>query len=332
MHPLLRAIADSRLGVFTSREALSAGYLDEDIRTELRTRRWLRLRKGVYIAAADISAVDEAQRHLVDCLAVLLSLDAGPVLSHASAARLHSLIVPRAEAHEVRVTAVDQWRRGRGYRVARAALPDDDVQPWLGFGTTSIPRTLVDCAREWSLTDGVIAIDDAMQTLKVDRAEIHRAVLAGAHRVGIGRAARALGLSDGRAESPLETRGRLALLSAGLPHPELQVEIHDAGGLIGRVDAWYDEAALAVEFDGRVKYLEPWNGATSGEAVWKEKRREDRMRDVGVRFVRVAHEDLGAPWPQKAARIRDLLAAPYVGERRFRTVLCSEPNGRVNAA
>jgi hypothetical protein len=239
--------------------------------------------------------------------------------------------VPRAEPQDVRVTAVDQWRRGRGYRVARAALPDDDVRPWLAFGTTSVARTLVDCAREWSLTDSVIAIDAAMQARKVGRAEVHRAVLSGTHRVGIAGAARALALADGRAESPLETRGRLALLWAGLPRPELQVEIHDGAGRIGRVDAWYEDAAVAVEFDGRVKYLDP-RDVSPGEALWKEKRREDRMRDVGVRVVRIVNEDIGAARAQKASRVRSLLASPYVGERRFRTVLTAEPEGTSDAA
>jgi predicted transcriptional regulator of viral defense system len=331
VHPRLRTIADARLGVFTSREALALGYRVEDVRAELSSRRWVRLRKGVYIAADDVPTPDAEGRHLVDCVAVLLSLDRGPVLSHASAARLHDLIVPRAESQDVRVTAVDQWRRGRGYRVARAALPDEDVRPWLGFGATSVARTLVDCAREWSLTSSVIAMDDALHVMKVDRAEIHRAVLAGTHRVGIAGAARALTLADGRAESPLETRGRLALLTAGLPRPELQVEIHDGAGLIGRVDAWYEEAAVAIEFDGRVKYSDPRDGSPS-EALWKEKRREDRLRDAGARVIRVVNDELGSDWPRKAARIRSLLDGPYQSERRFRAVFSREPARDAGAA
>lgn len=126
-------------------------------------------------------------------------------------------------------------------------------------------RTLVDCAREWSLTAGVIAIDAAVHPRKIERAETHRAVLAGTHRVGIAGAARALALADGWAESPLETR--LALLSAGLPRPELQVEIHDGVGFVGRVDAWYEEVAVAVEFDGRVKYLDSGRGVVRRGAV-----------------------------------------------------------------
>jgi len=37
----------------------------------------------------------------------------------------------------------------------------------------------------------------------------------------------------------------------------LQVEIRTPGRLVAVVDAWFDEAAVAVEFDGQVKYREP---------------------------------------------------------------------------
>jgi predicted transcriptional regulator of viral defense system len=332
VHPELSAIAAHRLGVFSSAEALAVGYGVEDVRTELRTGRWRRLRKGIYIAAEHLTAADPRERHLIDCVAVLLSLGPGPVLSHASAARLHDLEIPWRSSPEVRVTAMDQWRRGRGYRVAQAALPAEDTRPWLAFGATSVARTLVDCAREWSLTDGVVAIDAALQKEKVTRAELLRAVLDGAHRVGISQAARALGLSDGRAESPLETRGRLAILGSGLPAPELQVEIHDADGLIGRADAWYEEAALAIEFDGKIKYTDPLYAASPEEALWKEKRREDRMRGTGVRVLRVVNEDLGPSWQPIAARIGAHLATPYVGPRHFWTVRTGEPGSASSAA
>ncbi|TQN37472.1 hypothetical protein FHU33_4124 [Blastococcus colisei] len=332
MHPELSAVAAGRLGVFTSQEALRVGYRVEDIRAELRSRRWSRLRKGIYIGTDGLVSMDTRERHLIDCVAVLLSLGPGPVLSHASAARLHELTLPWRHSSEVRVTAVDQWRRGRGYRVAQATMTADETEPWLMFGAMSVPRTLVDCAREWSLTDAVVAMDAALYEEKATRAELVRAVLGGTHRVGIAQAARALNLSDGRAESPLETRGRLALLASGLPRPELQVEIHDAAGFVGRVDAWYEDAAVAIEFDGQVKYTDPQYASSPGEVLWKEKRREDRMRAVGVRVVRVVNDDLGPPWPEMAARIGGLLAAPYVGPRRFRAVPTDEPGGAVDAA
>ena len=130
----------------------------------------------------------------------------------------------------------------------------------------------------------------------------------------------------------METRGRLALMAAGLPRSELHVEVHDDAGFVARVDAWCAEAAVAVEFDGRVKYLDPPDGSSSGDVLWKEKRREDRLRETGARVVRVVNDDLGAGWPPKVAVIRRMLDTPNVGQRRFRTVLTREPDAVDDAA
>jgi hypothetical protein len=313
------------MGVFTAQEALAVGLTVDDIRAELRSRRWLRLRKGVYVAAARRARSEDRDRHLLDCLAVLVSLDRGPALSHASAARWHGLVVPSSEGAEVRLTDGDQWRRGRGYRVARAHLPDGDVVPWLSFPATAVPRTLVDCAREWSQLDSVIAMDAALQARLLTRADLHAAVLAARHRPGVAQAARAFGLCDGRAESPLETKGRLRLVASGLPLPELQVDLYSDEGFLGRADAWYEQAAVALEFDGRVKYDDPRGARTPAEVAWEEKRREDGIRAVDVRVVRIVNEDFGPRWPGVVARLRDLLATPYVGRRRFTVVRRPEP-------
>lgn len=329
---MLQGVADRRLGVFTSQEALAAGYVVDDIKTALRSGRWLRLRKGIYTTRDRWAAADARERHLADCVAVLLSLDAGPVLSHASAARLHGLAVPAAEPDDVRVTDVHQWRRGRGYRVARAVLAPGDVLPWSEFGATSVARTLVDCAREWPLLSAVVAMDAAQHSERVRRSELQAAVHAARHRTGASGAARAFGLSDGRAESPLETEGRLALLAAGLPAPELQVELHDGRGFVARVDAWYEEAAVALEFDGKVKYLEPRDGRSAGEVLWQEKRREDRVRALDVRFVRVAKPDLGVAWPGVVAGLRRMLAEPFTGVRRFTVERRPAPGSDADAA
>ena len=130
-----------------------------------------------------------------------MSLAPGPVLSHASAARLHGLVVPRSIGATVRVTDTVQWRQGRGYRVARARLPDEDVVPWLAFASTSVARTLVDCAREWTQLDAVVAIDEALNAKRVTGTDMAAAVHSARHRTGASDAARAFGLSDGRADT-----------------------------------------------------------------------------------------------------------------------------------
>ena len=101
--------------------------------------------------------------------------------------------------------------------------------------------------------------------------------------------------------------------------------MHDSRRFVARVDAWYEDTAVAIEFDGRVKYLDPRGGRSAGEVLWQEKRREDQVRGLDVRFVRLAKEDMGARWPGVAAGIGRLLATPYAGPRRFTVVRRAEP-------
>jgi hypothetical protein len=163
-------------------------------------------------------------------------------------------------------------------------------------------------------------MDAALLAERTTPEELRDAAAAVHHWPGASRAVRAASLADGRAESPLETRGRLRIIGAGFPRPQLQVEIRAAGRLVGVADAWFEEAAVAVEFDGRVKYMNPWRGRTPEQVLWEEKRREDELRALDIRIVRVADADLGAGWPATEARIAALVAAPGPTTRRFSAV------------
>ena len=323
MHPVLREAARAQWGAFTADDVRRAGLDVAAVQSALRRGEWVRLRRGVYTDPATIADAERwglRARHRLDCAAVLLRLGGRPAVSHTSAARLLGLLVPRDAPSEVTLTEEEQWRRGRGYAVMRARLPAHHVRDDGPFRLTGPARTLVDCARQWTLEEGVVAMDGALHAGLVTPGELRSAVLEATHWSGIGRAAQAAGLADGRAESPLETRGRLRMLGSGLPVPELQVELRGRQGFVARVDAWFDDAALAVEFDGRVKYDDPSDGRSAGQVLWAEKRREDAVRDLDVRVLRIADADLGARWPEVAARLRALLAVPLLGHRRFTVV------------
>ncbi|WP_164702593.1 type IV toxin-antitoxin system AbiEi family antitoxin domain-containing protein [Modestobacter sp. KNN46-3] len=322
MLPVLDEIASRQFGVFTSAQALAAGHSRDEVRTLLRTRAWSRRRRGVYCAGdvAARAAGDPRLAHLLDVAAVLVALPRRPAVSHASAAAVHGLLVPRRGLTEVRLTDPYNWRVGRGYRVSQGGLPARAVAGWGPFSVTAVARTLVDCAREWELVDAVVALDDALHRGLTDPLLLRESVAGARHWEGSARAARAVRLADGRAESPLESAGRVQIVTSGLPVPELQVELWDDEGFIGRVDGWYDDAAVALEFDGAVKYLDPRGGRSPGEVLWQEKRREDRMRAAGARPVRIAKADLGAPWSGVRGRLRTLLLTPYAGPRGFRVV------------
>jgi hypothetical protein len=96
-----------------------------------------------------------------------------------------------------------------------------------------------------------------------------------------------LAFAHGGAESPGETRSRVALLRAGVAVPRLQRAVYaGTGRLVGRVDFDWDEHATVGEFDGEVMYereLRP--GQDLGEVVFREKVREDALRDTGRQVV-----------------------------------------------
>jgi very-short-patch-repair endonuclease len=98
-----------------------------------------------------------------------------------------------------------------------------------------------------------------------------------------------LRLCDARSESVGETRLRLMLVAAGLP-VRSQVRISDGGTVFARVDLLVEDRVV-VEFDGAVKYA----GDVSGRTLFEEKRREDRLRELGFEVVRVTWADLERP-------------------------------------
>jgi hypothetical protein len=332
VHPLLRARAERQLGLFTTGDAVHAGYGPTEIRSLCRSGRWVRLRRGILITAEDLTAGEQTiQRYRIDCLAVLMSLDRpSAVLSHATAARLWQLPAPRGSSLPVRLTDPTQWRKGNGYLMSCAPL--SPAERWRSgpLRLTSAPRTLVDCAREWPLEQAVIAIDAALLAERTSPTELAAATTSVRRWPGAARAVRAVALADGRAESPLETRGRLRIVGAGLPRPELQVEIKAGGRLVGVVDAWFDQAAVALEFDGQIKYTDPWRGRTPERVLWDEKRREDALRALDIHVVRIADPDVGTGWPPLERRLRRLLASPGPTRREFTT--SARERGRLQTA
>ncbi|MFW6091864.1 MAG: hypothetical protein ACODAF_08265, partial [Actinomycetota bacterium] len=111
-------------------------------------------------------------------------------------------------------------------------------------------------------------------------------------------AGRVVEFADGRSASVGESRCRVLLEQAGLPRPELQVPIYDprTGGLVGITDFYFAEQRTIGEFDGKQKYTGDIAGDEDpGEIVWREKKREDRLRDLGYQVVRVITPDFDRP-------------------------------------
>jgi very-short-patch-repair endonuclease len=164
---------------------------------------------------------------------------------------------------------------------------------------TGVERTIIDLAREHGTHAGVVAADGALHAGLTTADALSRAIARCRRWPGVRAARDALELADGRSESVLESRSRLALHRSGLPMPELQVAIgNEWGGFVARVDFYWDEFGVVGEADGDVKY-----DGTDPQTLLAEKKRQSRLEDLGLEVVRWNSADL-RNFDAVAARLR----------------------------
>jgi very-short-patch-repair endonuclease len=99
------------------------------------------------------------------------------------------------------------------------------------LGVTSIPRTVLDCARDLPLREAVAVGDSALRRGHVDVKEL----MAASSRMrgpGSGRVRKIVERLDGRATNPFESALRAILLGGGIECFEPQLEIRGSDGLL----------------------------------------------------------------------------------------------------
>lgn len=132
-----------------------------------------------------------------------------------------------------------------------------EAQPMAGMATTTPARTAFDLGRRLGLIEGVQRTDALMNATHVKAVDV-AAVAARHHGArGLVQLRRTLELADGGAESPYESLTRLALVQAGFPRPETQIQVADGGRVFARVDMGWREYLVAVEFDGAQHWTDP---------------------------------------------------------------------------
>jgi hypothetical protein len=101
---------------------------------------------------------------------------------------------------------------------------------------------------------------------------------------GIVRLRLVLPLVDGGAESPQETRTRLALIDAGIPAPRTQIVVRDEyGEFVARIDMGYEDLRVGIEYDGP----QHW---TSADQRDRDIDRYSALLGLGWVIVRVSSE------------------------------------------
>lgn len=306
MDPRLQAIIGTN-GVFLRSEALALGYDDRTIAQCVRTGEWTRVRRGAYVAGDAWATLDPADRRTVVAKAALRAARCSAVLSHTSAADAFGAAVwdlPEV----IHLTRTDH-RAGRaeaGIQQHRGALRVGDVTVRDGLMLTSGTRTALDITTIADVEHSLVPMDDLLHRGETTPELLEMGLRTQTFWPDTLHSDLIVRLSDGRSESPGETRSRYLCWAQGLPAPVPQFEIVDRSGrVIARVDLAWPELGVFLEFDGRVKYQRMLReGETVSDAVLREKRREELICELtGWRCIRIVWADLYVP-ERTAARIR----------------------------
>lgn len=166
--------------------------------------------------------------------------------------------------------------------------------PWLtgregARRAVPVAPALLETAASGHVEGGVVAADAALSRGGCSVEDLRRLLDAAPPWSGRGRAAAMVRLVDPRSESVGESRLRLLMVGRGLSLRS-QVRVVDNRSVVARVDFLVGDRVV-VEFDGAVKYA----GDASGRTLFDEKRREDRLRELGFEVVRVTWSDLDHP-------------------------------------
>lgn len=282
-------------------EARAHGLTADQVRQRVRSGRWRPVARGVYLrTAAEAVDVHESARlaHVHRALAAAMT-HADAVIALRSAAAVHALPTVSGLPPDVHLIS-PRGRSGSrdGVAIHRLPLEATDVvllpnRPGSDpadrhLSVTTPLRTWVDITRTSTLADSLAVGDRGLRGGLFTQQDL----IETAGRVrgrGCRRLVNAAGLAHGGRETPIESWSAACFHEWGLPEPVVQaVIVDDSGRFVGRLDFLWEEAGVIGEADGALKYVDQ-------AALYAEKRREDRLRELGFRVIRWGWADLRRP-------------------------------------
>lgn len=272
-------------GVFTTAMARDAGFSKVDVRRLLRNGTWVALRQGAYVVRSELESADDCREHALRIAALLAVLDCEAVACGMSAARIWGLDALGTWPAELAVAtgAAVSHKRRDGYVLRPAHLPGHHRGERHSVLVTTVARTVIDIARAArSVRFAVVVADSALRLRLTTVAQLQAVLDECRGKAGVRRAAEVVRLADPGSESALESVSRVAMHLEGLPMPNTQVVIGEAGA---RVDFLWEKYGVIGEADGIGKYLSDGRKQTE-DIVRAEKRREERLFDLGYEVIR----------------------------------------------
>ncbi|WP_426321569.1 hypothetical protein [Microbacterium sp. E-13] len=302
---------DDALGAGVSRRRLRADDLETPFRG-VRLRAEQRPDEDLVDGAP--LARDHAQRRRVMRLARAYAEVMAPHAFYSGRTAAVILGAPMAHGHdlEVGVRAPARAPRRRGIRAVKVASALVSVQEWEGMRVSSPASTWAMLARELDVRELVVLGDAFVRVPRNEHGkpqahlqlatpqQLRRAAAAGPRR-GVARLRAALELIRVGSASPLETEYRIDAGAAGLPDPELDVEIrHASGRLLGISDAVYRQFRTIVEVEG--------DHHRTSRAQWnRDIEKYAAYAAAGWDVVRLTADHIRGPSPRAVSIVREVL-------------------------
>jgi hypothetical protein len=261
--------------VFTTAEAAAAGLTS----SMLRGSHVVQVHRGVWRLAATELTFDLRVR------AGVLALPPHAALSHVSSLRWMGISVGRELPIHFSVHAPTQTRSDIVLHRRQGRISPKDVR---GVATLGPDRSFVDSATLLGLRDLVRAGDALVRNgLTTTGTLIDYTVMS--HLDGVVRAREAALLVRDRVDSPRETDVRLLLTCAGLPEPQVNVDVHDDHGTwLAKGDLVLRPWRIIVEHDG-------WHHERDADQRQKDHLRRERIEAAGWTLIVVTQADFEHP-------------------------------------
>ncbi|MFC5675950.1 hypothetical protein ACFPQ8_00990, partial [Aeromicrobium endophyticum] len=269
---------------FTTYEARAAG-IGEKV---LRGRRFTRLFPRVWVATAHVMT------DLDWIAAAALAVPARAQLSHIT--RIQALGLAAGRLRPFHFTVAGDLH---------IALDDifvhrTEVLPPLDDGGVTPASAFVQVCSSARLIDAVKIGDWLLHYRYMTTVELAELARRDAWRPGAAQVRRVLPLLDAASRSPKESETRMLLVLAGLPAPEVNVDLVINGRWLGCVDLLYRLWMLVLEYEGR-------QHAESREQFARDIARYAGFRDEGVAYLQITNQMLSRPRAM-VGRVYGLLA------------------------
>ena len=237
------------------------------------------------------------------CQAALLVLPSRAVFSDETAAALMGLPAPQSAALHVCVPEKDVAVRRRGIVGHVRHLTELEVGRRFDLPVTTPERTFVDLAARLPAGELLGFVDAALRARLATPSGLAEVLARHAGCRGVAKARRLLDHANPAAESPRESMVRWLLIEAGLPVPEVNVNIYDLDGVfLARADLFFRKARVIVEYDGD-------QHRTDRAQFVKDIQRTTRLAAAGYLVLRFTGADLITRRIADAQTLAECLAA-----------------------